>query len=941
MKKIFNYSIAVIAAVAAVSCAKELEIEQTGNVSGQENKIVFTLPASKTMLHEGKTVWVEGDKILITDGTNSETLTVPEASAGSNTVELSTALSGKLYAIYPVAAAASTPVVEGQVSLVVPGNQDGMFASANICAAVSENYKMAMRNVTAVVSVNAAMDVDGLVLSAPEDALAGSFTVDLSGSDPVITKKSTTGVISVDAAGGGDTYYAAVIPGTYKAGFSLTALNLKGEFETKTTTAEKTLAINELADMGEIGDDMSGLEGSGTEGEPFQINNLAELTAFAYSVNLGNSYEGKFLKVINDIEGGLTIPVGTCADKVDYYFRGNFDGNGKTITLAIDGVNCKNINYVGLFGEVGEGANIHNVTVDGSVTTTGDCAAGLIGCVNAGAGVTVANCVNKASVTGNRDVAGIIGYADATAGENSAPGELYITNCTNMGEVVGKNSVSGIVGYVKYAKISGCTNAASVTSDATAISQINDPQAGTIPSSGYASWDNGTGSIAGFAQNSVLTGCSNTGAVSAIFKVGGIVGTSYWSTVATCVNGGSVTGTYHYGNNTGSQSGASFGSVTGGIIGWVYASSVVNSCNNNGTINGKSGTGGIVGLITCNSSTSSYPTVKECVNTGNVISTDNPFGGTQYTNNAGTGGICGSTAAYARGNSSDAKYHQYPTITDCVNKGDVTTSSIFGGGILGHFHNPNKGNGYWAYSGYILGCENFGNVTAKFYVGGLVGAVSDRYAALATIKNSCNHGKVTATGICDKASIDASKYQGAYAGGLVGGTMSWNASYRTGKSTHLGLYNSYNDGDVVYSAEECAYPYVGGLVGQFINSGGVQNCYSNAYVGTASHAAPVEGADAYIGTLVGKQEYASAKWAYFFGTADMAMVGSSGASAVMDPPYNTCFDDGGMFPDGVSVLVGGEPYNNVTEAMDAWVVYYPTGGYKNWTDGPKGPVFDE
>ena len=935
MKKIFNYSIAVIAAVAAVSCAKELEIEQTGNVSGQENKIVFSLPASKTALDEGKTVWVAGDKILITDGTTQETLTVPEASAGEKSVELTTALSGKLYAIYPVEAAASTPVVEGQVSLVVPGNQDGTFASANICAAVSENYQMAMRNVTAVVSVYAAIGVDGLVFSAPGDALSGSFTVDLSGSDPVITKKSTTGVISVDAAGGDNTYYVAVIPGTYKAGFSLTAVNLDGEFETKTTTAEKSLAVNQLADMGEIGDEMNGLAGDGSEGDPFQINNLAELTAFAYSVNLGNTYEGQFLKVIYDIPGGLTTPAGGYTTE-DLYFKGNFDGNGKTITLAIDGANNSSPNFCALFGDVGDGANIHDVIVDGTVKGS-SYTAGIAGCINSGAtGVTVKNCTNKATVNGTSYVAGIIGYGDASeknglvvdgcinnadiTGTNHYVGgvagflsgaDVKVINCTNKSAVSGTYSIGGIAGHVYAGTIESCVNdaAAVITGTDTksdGFYKSNQGNSGWMWGNWSTAWAGGTpyninncirgiGGIAGYAQNAKFISDTNNGTVEGVDKVGGIVGGAYTANTTSCTNNGAVTAS---------------NSMAGGILGWAYTAHTANGDTNNGTITAKFCVSGLYGFLNCQgfSSSNSTSSITGAMNTGAVIATTS----SRYVDSAVhndvsmAGGVFGYLVPAGRTNTTRGLFN----IQNCSNSGTVTGAGLGVGGVVGRLLSKTYG-----LTNTFANISNTGDVTGPTCVGGVIG---DCY-----VTNS-GHYKTNMTNISNTGNVVATLEGDAsvFVGGIFGNVYILGGG---GSNTYGNqVSNAFNTGEVTYASASNTKPYAGGFAGNYVH-GLVYNVYNVGYVGPAGYMDPV--ADASLGSVFGYigGGKAGAGYLYF----DKGTAAAACGSGSIDLSNVSMVDSGGILL--TPVTYDSKEYDEVLNALNA---YATKNSLKSWIPGP-------
>lgn len=87
-------------------------------------------------------------------------------------------------------------------------------------------------------------------------------------------------------------------------------------------------------------------------------------------------------------------------------FSGTFDGNGHTVTLKI----TAKTNYVGLFKTLAGGAVVKNVITAGSVTTTGKkCVAGIAG--YATDNVKIENCKNTASITGNKNVGGILGEA--------------------------------------------------------------------------------------------------------------------------------------------------------------------------------------------------------------------------------------------------------------------------------------------------------------------------------------------------------------------------------------------------------------------------------------------------------------------------------------------------------------------------------------------------
>lgn len=139
-----------------------------------------------------------------------------------------------------------------------------------------------------------------------------------------------------------------------------------------------------------------------------------------------------------------------------YDFSGTFDGNGHTVTLEI----TAETDYVGLFKTLAGGAVVKNVITAGSVTTTGKkCVAGIAG--YATDNVKIENCKNTASITGNKNVGGILGEAY----NNEESISVGIKNCANEGAVNGTGSaVGGIVGKMEgQNSIIDCYNRGNIT----------------------------------------------------------------------------------------------------------------------------------------------------------------------------------------------------------------------------------------------------------------------------------------------------------------------------------------------------------------------------------------------------------------------------------------------------------------------------------------------
>lgn len=191
-------------------------------------------------------------------------------------------------------------------------------------------------------------------------------------------------------------------------------------------------------------------------------------------------------------------------------FSGTFDGNGHTVTLKI----TAKTNYVGLFKTLAGGAVVKNVITAGSVTTTGKkCVAGIAG--YATDNVKIENCKNTASITGNKNVGGILGEAynneesisvgikncaieGAVNGTGSAIGGIVgkmegqnsIIDCYNRGNITGFNNYAGIVGQstgALVATIKNCYSVGAVTAY------------GASTNAGYA--------LIGGGKNYALTNC--------------------------------------------------------------------------------------------------------------------------------------------------------------------------------------------------------------------------------------------------------------------------------------------------------------------------------------------------------------------------------------------------------------------------------------------------
>ena len=174
------------------------------------------------------------------------------------------------------------------------------------------------------------------------------------------------------------------------------------------------------------------------------INNLDDLKAFAEEVNGGNKYDGKTILLNADITG-MNMVIGLDGTSVKD-FKGTFDGNGHTITVAISG----NANQA-LFAKNAAGGTIKNLIVAGSVSGTSPVAG--ICAQNYG---TIESCANYATISARGS------YSGGITGQNNSNGSIL--NCVNYGAVTttSTNNAGGITGN-NQGTMTNCYNVGVIT----------------------------------------------------------------------------------------------------------------------------------------------------------------------------------------------------------------------------------------------------------------------------------------------------------------------------------------------------------------------------------------------------------------------------------------------------------------------------------------------
>ena len=400
------------------------------------------------------------------------------------------------------------------------------------------------------------------------------------------------------------------------------------------------------------------------DGDTYLINDLSEFEAFSDSINSGNSYEGKKVRLTADItmndadvfeydENGFAVDI--AKGKRPYVwlpignpnnpFKGSFDGGGHEINgIYID----SSAGHQGLFGYC-VNADVKNITTNYGLITNGTYAGGIIGYnLDDSDNSTISNCINKATI--------------------KIRSESSWNYCS--GGIIGLNENKGAV-----TNISDCKNYAP------AIVEFNNSFSSNNSSYRFIGKNGGiVGDINTESGKVAITNCSNAGEIKVTFKqnitnssdewafIGGIVGYSYKN------NSSDVSVSYCENNAKLFSEGCR--NNIGGIVGKSEGMLSVSDCNNSGDINGYYAIGGIIGDGSCD--------ITRCYNSASIkASSDN------------VGGIAGN-------------YYNGGMITNCYNTGNVEGNQ-YAGGIAGYNSND------------VNNCYNSGEVKGHNKVGGIVG----------------------------------------------------------------------------------------------------------------------------------------------------------------------------------------------------------------------------
>ena len=309
------------------------------------------------------------------------------------------------------------------------------------------------------------------------------------------------------------------------------------------------------------------LEGDGTENDPYQIYNAEDLRAFAEKVNSydpSNPYSEAEernawaeLRDDIDLEGTEWTRIGSSDINYNLEYIGTFDGNNHTIRgLSINTSSTSDV-YFGLFGAVGEGGTVRNLTVEGSITVESSDSYVRAGGVAGESDGTVSNCTNRVTIAASSDD---IAYVGGVIGANAG----NVSNCTNKTVITATANTAYIGGVIGFngGSLTNCSNSGAVEGT------------GQTANGAYVGGIVGSNSHTEIVMGSVEN-CYNTGTVTATGSnavAGGVAGINL-KTVSSCYNIGMVSGT-----TAGGVVGAnSYGSTSGTVKGCYYLDTAAGS----------------------------------------------------------------------------------------------------------------------------------------------------------------------------------------------------------------------------------------------------------------------------------------------------------------------------------------------------------------------------
>ncbi len=523
------------------------------------------------------------------------------------------------------------------------------------------------------------------------------------------------------------------------------------------------------------------MAGSGTESDPYQVENLCHLR------DMETSPESHYIQ-IKDIDA-TTMTHGWKDDFAPIKdFSGTYDGNGYKISNLKVSATAGEFENTGLFGEL-QGGLLKRVKLVNFSTNGGANVGSLVGLNDRG---TIEDSEVDGKVDGDKTIGGLVGLNQGGVIRNSASavrvgknsrgtwvaGGLVgqndggtIASSHASGAVTGGNQVGGLVG-----KNIGSVTSSHANGDVTGISSIW----GYAYVGGLVGWHLG-GTISGsHTKNKVVGAAPGIGGLVGVSESNAKIVNSYTEFGSNAIGKNKVGGLV--GENKGSisdsyaQGSVSGDSQIGGLVGVGEGNARIVTSRAFGKVRGKNQVGGLVGE-----------------NWGSI---SDSYAQVPVSGNSQVGGLVGVSGGYAR----------------------IVTSRAFGivrgknqvGGLVGE----NKGS--------ISDSYTQGAVTGDSQTGGLVGVNESN----ARIVNSHTRPAVRVSGKDQVGGLvgeNKGNISNSYARGSVTGDSQTGGLVGVNES-NARIVNSHARPEVRVSGKD----QVGGLVGE--NRGNISNSYARGTV---------------------------------------------------------------------------------------------------------------
>lgn len=305
--------------------------------------------------------------------------------------------------------------------------------------------------------------------------------------------------------------------------------------------------------------------GTGETNDPYQIATAEQLISIGSDPNLLD----KHFVLIADIDLDPNLPggrvftqaviapaIGNPGNPERLFLTGTFDGQGRTIRNLT--IHANGSEWLGLFGEIGEGGRVSNLVLEGVVIRNARRAGALAGW-NTG---TIDHCSAVGTISGDWMVGGLVGQNGGKISHSHTTVRLRgADKSMDVGGLVGAQMMRG--------SITGCHAEGSIV-----VGQKGHGLGGLV-----GSLENLEGTIANsYAVGDVTAGPENDG-------LGGLVGTMLLmgGTIRSCYAGGHVSGGDRSAN-------------LGGLIGR-YSNAELRDCYATGDVTGGKGATSLGGLI--------------------------------------------------------------------------------------------------------------------------------------------------------------------------------------------------------------------------------------------------------------------------------------------------------------------------------------------------------